>query len=134
MPDGPNYKEVRLSDSTHYPFSVIQVLEQPIETACEIFERINNSGKILNVVDLMVAKSWSQTFNLRERLSEFREELRKESYDSIPDITIIQCLSAIVQRGIRRKEILGIERSASLRRIGKTTLENVRRAIDFLEK
>lgn len=115
-----------------YPFSVIQVLEQPIETACEIFERINNSGKVLNVVDLMVAKSWSQTFNLRERLNEFREELRKEHYDSIPDITIIQCLSAIVQRGIRRKDILDIERSA-VEANWHMTLENVRKAIDFLK-
>lgn len=115
-----------------YPFSVIQVLEQPIETACEIFERINDSGTVLNVVDLMVAKSWSQTFNLRERLSEFREELRKENYDSIRDITIIQCLSAIVQRGIRRKDILDIERSA-VEANWDVTLENVRKAIDFLK-
>lgn len=115
-----------------YPFSVINVLEQPIETACEIFERINNSGKVLNVVDLMVAKSWSQTFNLRERLNEFREELRKENYDSIPDITIIQCLSAIVQRGIRRKDILDIERSA-VEENWELTLENVRKTIDFLK-
>ena len=115
-----------------YPFSVIQVLEQPIETACEIFERINNSGTVLNVVDLMVAKSWSQTFNLRERLNEFREELRKENYDGIPDITIIQCLSAIVQRGIRRKDILDIERSA-VEANWDVTLENVRKAIDFLK-
>lgn len=115
-----------------YPFSVIQVLEQPIETACEIFERINNSGKILNVVDLMVAKSWSTTFNLRERLNKFREELKRERYEEIPDITIIQCLASIVQRGVRRKDILDIERSA-VEENWHSTLENIRQAIDFLK-
>ncbi len=115
-----------------YPFSVIHVLGQPIETACEIFERINNSGKVLNVVDLMVAKSWSTTFNLRECLNKFRKELKRERYEEIPDITIIQCLSAIVTGGACRKHILEIERGL-VEDNWKRTLDCIRLAIDFLK-
>ena len=121
-----------LSRFSSYPFSIIQVLEQPIETACEIFERVNNSGKALNVVDLMVAKSWSKTFNLRERLKIFRKELKQQDYDNIPDIVILQCLSAIVNRGIRRKEILGTDREV-VEENWEATLENIKQAIDFLK-
>lgn len=115
-----------------YPFSVIHVLEQPIETACEIFERINNSGKILNVVDLVVAKSWSTTFNLRVRLDKFRDELKKEGYQEIKDITIIQCLSVIVNRKARRSDILGIQRSI-VEENWERTLNAIRLTIDFLK-
>lgn len=115
-----------------YPFSVIHVLEQPIETACEIFERINNSGKILNVVDLVVAKSWSTTFNLRVRLDDFRAELKKEGYEEIPDIRIIQCLSVIVNKKARRSDILGIQRSI-VEENWERTLKAIRLAIDFLK-
>ena len=95
-------------------------------------EGINNSGKVLNVVDLMVAKSWSTTFNLRSRLNKFREELKRERYDEIPDITIIQCLSVIVNGGACRKDILDIDRSL-VELNWERALECIRLAIDFLK-
>ena len=115
-----------------YPFSTIDVLEQPIDTACEIFERINNSGKILNVVDLMVAKTWSPAFNLRDRLNEFREELAKAHYDDVPDITILQCVAGILTRAVRRKNILDIDKT-QIQKNWNATLESIRQAIDFLK-
>jgi hypothetical protein len=116
---------------TSYPFSVIYVFDQPIETACEIFERINTSGKVLNVVDLMVAKSWSPTFNLRERLAVFRDELKREHYDDIPDITILQCVAGVIQKSVRRKDILSIKKS-EIEESWESVLESVRQALDFL--
>lgn len=115
-----------------YPFSVIDVLDQPIETACEIFERVNNSGKILNVVDLMVAKSWSPTFNMRERLTEFRDELKKEHYDDLPDITILQCVAGVVQQAVQRKDILGVKKG-QIEEHWDDVLESIRKAVDFLK-
>ena len=107
-----------------YPFSTIDVLEQPIDTACEIFERINNSGKILNVVDLMVAKTWSPAFNLRDRLNEFREELAKAHYDDVPDITILQCVAGILTRAVRRKNILDIDKTQIQKKLERDAREH----------
>ena len=115
-----------------YPFSTIDVLEQPIDTACEIFERINNSGKVLNIVDLMVAKTWSPTFNLRERLNEFREELATVYYDDVPNITILQCVAGVLTKAVRRKDILNIGK-AQIQEHWDVTLESIRQAIDFLK-
>ena len=115
----------------NYPFSVIDVYDQPIEIACEIFERINNSGKVLELVDLMVAKSWSESFNMRERLAAFREELKKGHYDDLPNITILQCVSGVIQKSVQRKEILGIEKGKIEENWGGV-LESMRRALDFL--
>lgn len=117
---------------TSYPFSIIDVLDQPIETACEIFERINNSGKILNVVDLMVAKSWSPTFNMRERLTGFHEELKREHYDDLPDITILQCVAGVIQKAVQRKDILGIKKG-QIEGNWDDVLESIRKTVDFLK-
>lgn len=116
---------------TSYPFSIIDVFDQPIETACEIFERINNSGKILNVVDLMVAKSWSPTFNMRDRLAMFRDELKKEHFDDIPDITILQCVAGVIQEAVQRKDILSIKKG-KIEESWESVLESLRLALDFL--
>ncbi|MBT3193739.1 MAG: DUF262 domain-containing protein, partial [Verrucomicrobia bacterium] len=114
-----------------YPFSVIHVFEQPIEIACEIFERINNSGQVLKVVDLMVAKSWSPTFNMRKRLATFREELKKEHYDDLPDITVLQCVSGVLQKAVQRKDILSIKKG-KIEESWDSVLESIRQALDFL--
>jgi hypothetical protein len=115
-----------------YPFSIIHVYEQPIEVACEIFERINTSGMALNLVDLMVAKSWSPSFNMRERLAKFREELLRQHYDDLPDITILQCVAAVIQRGVQRKDILSIDK-IEIENKWDEVLESIRKTVDFLK-
>jgi len=116
----------------NYPFSAIYVLDQPIEVACEIFERINNSGKVLNLVDLMVAKSYSPSFNLRKKLNSFLVELSKEGYGDVPDVTIIQCLSAILCKSIKRRDILTLDKEA-IRDKWTEVVESLRKAVDFLK-
>lgn len=118
---------------SHYEFSVIRIVNQPIEIACEIFERINNSGKVLDVVDLIVAKSWSKEFNLRENLEKFRKRLSSSKYEKIPDITIIQCLSAIVKGKVCRKDILEVTSAEASSHWIKTE-EAIIKSIDFLKE
>lgn len=115
-----------------YKFSVIYVKDQPIGTVCLIFERINNSGKTLNVVDLMVAKTWSNTFNLREKLYEFQKELKKQNFADIADITILQCLSANLLKNCKRKDILDLSRE-NLDQTWKNSTESIKRSVDFLK-
>ena len=115
-----------------YPFSVITIREQPIEVACEIFERVNNSGQVLSVVDLMVAKSWSMTFNLREKIEEFRKELRAHNYNNIPNIVLLQCAAGILQKAVNRRAILTLP-NGTLEDNWLQILEAIRQAIDFLK-
>ena len=79
----------------------------------------------------MVAKTWSPTFNLRERLNEFREELATVYYDDVPNITILQCVAGVLTKAVRRKDILNIGK-AQIQEHWDVTLESIRQAIDFL--
>jgi hypothetical protein len=114
-----------------YPFSVIYVLDQPVDVACEIFERINNSGRVLNLVDLMVAKCFSPTFNLRGKMNEFLKELGSQRYGDIPDVTVLQCVAAILGESIKRKDILNLDKHDVADQWDGIT-ESIRRAVDFL--
>ena len=121
-----------VSSFKSYPFSIIHVIEQPVDIACDIFERINNSGQILKLVDLMVAKSYSPSFNMRERMYQFFQELDKENYSDIPDITILQCLAAVLCKSIKRNDILLLDRF-KISNAWDGVIESIKRAIDYLK-
>ncbi len=125
------FKEVHAAFK-NYKFSVIYIKEQPIDTVCSIFERINNSGTPLSVVDLMVAKTWSNDFNLKEKLFEFQKSLKEYKYEDISDITIIQCLSAHLQGKCQRKDILKLSKN-QLRDSWEKSTEAIRKSVDFLK-
>ena len=115
-----------------YPFSVIYVIEQPVDVACDIFERINNSGQVLKLVDLMVAKSYSPSFNMREKMYNFFKELEKVNYSDIPDVTILQCLAAILGKSIKRNDILLLDRF-KISDAWDDVIESIKKAIDYLK-
>ncbi|MDH5718728.1 MAG: DUF262 domain-containing protein [Spirochaetia bacterium] len=114
-----------------YKFSVIYVKNQPIETVCNIFERINNSGTILNVVDLMTAKTWSEDFNLKNKLYDFKKELKDYSYDSIPDIVLLQAISLHLTKYCNKKAILSLTKE-QLCDTWLLSIEAIKKSVDFL--
>lgn len=114
-----------------YPFSVIRVADQPIEVVCEIFERVNTKGKKLTVTDLMVAKTWSDNFDLRKKLVQFRKKLEQMSYAEIQDISILQSVSSILVDGCRRKDILELKKDDFIKN-WNDCIKAVELAIDFL--
>lgn len=122
-----------LTALTDYKFSVIYVKDQPLDVVCRIFERINNSGTVLNVVDLMTAKTWSADFNLREKLFDFEKQLKNYSYESLPDITILQCISSHILRFCTRKDILSLAREQIEENWDKS-VESIKKSIDYLYK
>jgi len=125
------FKEVH-SRFKNYKFSVIYIKEQPIGTVCSIFERINNSGTPLSVVDLMVAKTWSKEFNLKDKLFEFQKELKNNNYEDIADIIILQCISTHFQGRCHRKDILKLELK-HLIKSWKQSTEAIKKTVDFLK-
>jgi len=95
---------------TKYDFPVIFVKEQSIGTVCSIFERINTTGKKLDIVDLLAAKTWSPNFNLRVELDELVAKLRNYKFGDIQHNPILQSLSMLINKKCRKKDILTLER------------------------
>jgi len=95
-----------------YNFSVILVPEAPIDVATEIFTRINVTGQPLSVFEIMVAKTFSvdRDFDLAQKTTALREELAGAKYGTVPDIVILQAMSAIMAKDCRKRIILKLDR------------------------
>lgn len=102
-----------------YDFSTVVIDEYPIDVACEVFTRINTGGKELTLFEIMVAKTYDQVreFDLAEKYSELIEvegegkDLSSAGYETIPPVTILQCVAAQVAGEIKRQNILRINKN-----------------------
>lgn len=102
---------------TGYDFSTIVIDSYEIDTACEIFTRINTGGKELTLFEIMVAKTYDQerNFDLSEKYEELiksdeEKDLTSVGYDTVPPITILQCVAAVLCGHISRKDLLSLDR------------------------
>jgi len=103
---------------------------QSLSVACNIFERLNNTGTQLTVADLMVAITYTHDFNLRDKLSTFNEQL-DSYYFALNERTILQCISACLQKGTEKSDI--ISSAGEIHSHWAKTTESVGLAIDFLK-
>lgn len=116
-----------------YQCSVIVVPEARIDTATEIFTRINVNGKPLSVFEVMVAKTYDygRDFDLAERTRNLIEEMSDQDYGTIPDIVFLQVSSAIMEKECAKKDILELDKQAFIDSWA-TTEDAIRSAVDYL--
>lgn len=86
----------------------MQIRETLIDTATEIFTRINVGGKPLTLFEIMVAKTYDVTrdFDLSEKYQELIDNLRPLNYDTISDATVLQTVAIILAKDCTKKQIL----------------------------
>ena len=124
---------------TTYDFSTIVIRDYPIEIACEVFTRINTGGTELTLFEIMVAKTYDEDRNfdlLREyeRLLDSKGEekdLEDVGYDTISDTTMLQCIAAHINKQVRAKDILKLERTVVIES-WPAVKEAIFTAIDYL--
>ena len=124
-----NYK--RIIDG--YQCSVIVVPEARIDTATEIFTRINVTGKPLSVFEIMVAKTfdYNQNFDLAEKTKALIEELTDHDYGTLPDIIFLQVSSVIMTKECSKNDILQLDKQEFIDTWTKTE-DAIRSAVDYL--
>ena len=115
-----------------YNFSVILVPEAPIDVATEIFTRINVMGQPLSVFEVMVAKTYDadRNFDLAEATSDLLEELSEVGFGTIPDIVVLQTISAIMAKECSKKAILRLDKEHFIDTWPKA-IEAVRATVDY---
>jgi len=89
----------------NYRISFIEVKGIQVSEVCQIFERINQAGKPLNIFDIVVAKTFKpettgeKGFYLRELIDEFREHNNSE-FLKIGDLDYLQIIAIIIKYNI----------------------------------
>lgn len=89
----------------NYRISFIEVKGIQVSEVCQIFERINQAGKPLNIFDIVVAKTFKTAtqsengFYLRELIDDFRDHNNSE-FLKISDLDYLQILAIIINHNI----------------------------------
>lgn len=99
--------------------------------ACNIFFRLNTAGTPLGLVDIMVAKTYSTDFLLRNKLEEVDQMLHELNYELKPT-TILQCMAACV-RGDTQNDTI-IDNATEIKANWIQTTEAIRSAVVFLKE
>ncbi len=115
----------------NYEVPVVTVKERSKEEVGTIFERINNTATNLSTLDLMIAWTWGDDFDLRDEIRQILTDLDEKGFGGIPEKRILQCLSAIICKTTSTKAILDLDVISVRNNIDKlrTSLEQ---AVDYL--
>ncbi len=122
-----------------YDFSTVVISDYPIDVACDVFTRINTGGTELTLFEIMVAKTYDETknFDLAERYETlvFGENgtgkcLEDAGYETIPPVTVLQCIAVAISKEARRESILKLEKSRFID-IWSTVVDGIYRAVDY---
>jgi len=105
--DHPVRKELRRLKEIldNYRISFIEVKGIKVAEVCQIFERINQAGKPLNIFDIVVAKTFrpeteeKDGFYLRELIDDFRST-NQSRFLEIDDLDYLQTLAVLINRYI----------------------------------
>lgn len=91
-----------------YRMVLIKIQGVDVEEVCEIFERVNQEGKKLDPVDIIIARTYRnedpknniKMFYLRDNLKDLREELESKSnqFQELDDLAIIQMVSICLRK------------------------------------
>ncbi len=116
----------------NYPFSAVDVRDKELDEVCDIFERINQGGRRLNLFDLIVAGTWSVDFDLRKSVDEEIEKLEKKGFGKIDNEVFTQTLALVSKGSCTRSSQLQL-RKEDINEHWENTIEAIRQAIDYLK-
>lgn len=124
---------------TTYDFSTILISNYPLDIACEIFTRINTGGTELTLFEIMVAKTFDneRDFDLAARYeyiidnNNHGKDLQDADFETVPAVTVLQCVSACMVDKIRRNDILKLDKNEFIN-IWPKVVDSLFTAVDYV--
>ena len=116
---------------SNYPFSAVDVRDKELDEVCDIFERINQGGRRLNLFDLISASTWSTDFDLRKAVDNENENFEKRGFGKIDNEVFTQTLALISKNSCTRSSQLQLRKENITEHWGNT-IEATRQAVDYL--
>ncbi|QIT12487.1 GmrSD restriction endonuclease domain-containing protein [Clavibacter michiganensis] len=98
---------------TGYKIPVVTLRDLSLEEVAPIFERINSSGTELSIFDLMVAATWSDGFDLNDKVDEISVALQPKNFGDIRGNTVLKCLAAVESNSVTRDRVIALRKLAA---------------------
>ena len=97
-----------------YDFSTVLLRKEDIESAIEVFTRINTGGQTLTLFEIMSAKTYDedQNFDMQSKWESFINELKPIKYDGISSTVALSVLALTLSKTkeCKRKTILALDK------------------------
>lgn len=118
----------------NYRIPTVLLKDLSLKEVSPIFERINSAGTKLSMYDLMVAATWSQSFNLNVEVENIAQSLQAKNFESIEPDTILKCLSAVQYASIKKPQITNLRKLSreEMNRLVERTSVALEKTIDLL--
>lgn len=117
-----------------YEFSTVVLRKEDIDSAIEVFTRINTGGQTLTLFEIMSAKTYDeiQHFDMQTKWVDFIKELKDIKYDSISSTVVLSVLSLVLSRTkeCKRKTILTLDKQDIIDTWGKV-ISALKDSIDY---
>lgn len=95
-----------------YEFSTVVLRKEDIDSAIEVFTRINTGGQTLTLFEIMSAKTYDepQQFDMQVKWDSFIKELKEIKYEGISSSVVLSLLALLLSRTreCKRKTILAL--------------------------
>ncbi|MBT6000891.1 MAG: DUF262 domain-containing protein [Candidatus Marinimicrobia bacterium] len=97
-----------------YEFSTVLLRKEDVDSAIEVFTRINTGGQTLTLFEIMSAKTYdeNQDFDMQSKWGDFVKELKEIKYDGVSSTVVLNLLSLVLSRTTecKRKIVLTLDK------------------------
>lgn len=119
---------------TTYDFSTVVLRKEDIDSAIEVFTRINTGGQTLTLFEIMSAKTYDeeQNFDMQAKFQKLLKELEVSKYETISSTVILNVLSLILSKNkeCKRKVVLQLDKQ-SIIEIWDDVISALKESIDY---
>lgn len=117
-----------------YDFSTIVLRKEDIDSAIEVFTRINTGGQTLTLFEIMSAKTYDevQKFDMQDRFQKLIKELEVSKYNTISSSVLLNILGLVLSKNkeCKRKIILQLDKQQIIN-IWDDILSALKESIDY---
>lgn len=119
-----------------YKMAVVKIGDMSLEEVAPIFERINSTGRKLTMVDLMMAATWSNGFDLSNAIKSIIGLCDDEGFRGISDTTVLRSIAASANFGLNKEDIQRLRslKPDQLRAATKLCSSSLLAAVRFLRQ
>ena len=117
-----------------YDFSTVLLRKEDIDSAIEVFTRINTGGQTLTLFEIMSAKTYDekQKFDMQVKWTKLLKVLKDKKYEGISSSIILSIISLILSetKECKRKTILTLNKQEIIN-IWDDVISSLKEAIDY---
>ena len=119
-----------------YDFSTVVLRKNDIDSAIEVFTRINTGGQTLTLFEIMSAKTFdeSRNFDMQRSFQELLKELSVVQYNTISSSVLLSTTSLVLSKNneCKRKVILGLNKNEIIG-VWDDVIDSIKETIDYFK-